>query len=298
MRNAEAAFKAEEDRVVVLGDSFIEGYGVADESVLTAVLGRETGIPHLNFGTSRHFGLTQSWLLYKTLASQFDHKAVIISVLPDNDFTDDDISKGKKLHPGRYRPYLIGEYPNYTVKYYDESNLYHPDSVINFANSFAKYAKIWFNEFFYVVKTYDYLKAYFAIVNDGSMSATGRKNARDNPDSRYFDFSKEEFDRMKYALERIVAEAAPRPVLVVAIPRRSDYSRALAEAKEPPLTQQLKALSKTANFTYMDLLERTKNEPDLDKLFLSCDPHWGREGHQTAARNIETWDYYARSARK
>ena len=69
MRDPERNLRASSQQVVVLGDSFIEGYGVASESRLTNLLEGRTGFTHLNFGTSGNFGLTQSWLLYKTLAS-------------------------------------------------------------------------------------------------------------------------------------------------------------------------------------------------------------------------------------
>ncbi|MEC8252486.1 MAG: hypothetical protein VX044_04685, partial [Planctomycetota bacterium] len=98
-------------RVVVLGDSFMEGYGVDAEARLSNVLERATGIPHLNFGTSGNAGSTHAFALYSTFASGFAHDAVVASILPENDF-DDDVPK-----PDRYQPYWSGSYPDYELEF-------------------------------------------------------------------------------------------------------------------------------------------------------------------------------------
>jgi hypothetical protein len=95
-------------RVIFLGDSMVEGHGVQLEKRLTNVLEGELNIEHLNFGTGGNFGTTQYYLLYKTLGSKFEHHAVIIGILPTNDFLDDDYNYGQKAHRNRYRPYFIG----------------------------------------------------------------------------------------------------------------------------------------------------------------------------------------------
>jgi hypothetical protein len=291
MRDAERPLKTQGPRVVVLGDSFIEGYGVARQDRLTNILERRTGIPHLNFGTSGNFGLTQSLLLYKTLASRFDHDAVIISVLPDNDFSDDDPGKAETIFHDRYRPYLAGTYPNYELFY---SN---PNIIKTHLREYSKYVEVAFNEFSYTVRAYSYFKNYFKMRKRRNAHSGRGAMADGRPvRSEYFDFTSEEFDRMRYAIEQIVALAAPRPVLVISIPRRSDYRRAGSEPGKAPLTRRLEALSKTANYTYLDLLEYSRGRNDLDRLFHSCDPHWSPAGHAMAAAAVGEWDYYRNAA--
>ena len=90
-------------RVVLLGDSMIEGLGVSREERVSDLLEKKTGIEHLNFATSGIFGPIQQWLIYENLAQQFDHTAVYLFVFPTNDFVDNDL---KKNNPRRYRPYL------------------------------------------------------------------------------------------------------------------------------------------------------------------------------------------------
>ena len=109
-RDVERSLHSTQPRTVVLGDSFVEGLGVADQYRLTNILEKETGREYLNFGTGGDFGPLQYALLYKTLAAKFDHNLVLVGVLPDNDFRDMDPAWGKTHHQGRYRPYYADDF--------------------------------------------------------------------------------------------------------------------------------------------------------------------------------------------
>ncbi|WP_088347443.1 MULTISPECIES: SGNH/GDSL hydrolase family protein [Rhodomicrobium] len=287
MRDRARDLTADQPRVVVLGDSFVEGYGVADRERLTDRLEAQTGIAHLNFGTSGNFGVTQSWLLYKTLASRFEHDAVILSVLPDNDFADDDFANAKTVFGDRYRPYLVGSYPDYRLTYHNETMA--KARLREFGQAFEAAL----SEFTYTAKAYSYFKAYFK-----APKPVGPADGAALPaPSLYFDFTEAQFDRLRYGIEQIAALAAPRPVLVVTIARRSDYRRAAREQRVPPLVERLSALSARLNIQYVDLLGGLKADARLDGLFHACDPHWNAEGNAAAAEVIGRWDFLDRSAR-
>jgi lysophospholipase L1-like esterase len=103
-RDAERARVApQRRRHVVLGDSFVEGYGVAEGERLTDRLNGATRDEFLNFGTSGGFGTVQELVLYRSLASAFAHADVLVFALPANDFSDND---PKYWPSSRYRPYL------------------------------------------------------------------------------------------------------------------------------------------------------------------------------------------------
>jgi len=74
-------------RVVVLGDSMMEGLTLGTPQRLSNRLEEMTGIEHLNFATSQTFGPIQYLLAYETLAKKFDHDLVLVGFLPENDFT-------------------------------------------------------------------------------------------------------------------------------------------------------------------------------------------------------------------
>ena len=88
-RDRERSIGSARGRAIVLGDSFVEGYGVDDGRRMTDLLGARLGYEMLNFG-SVDFGPLQYELLYERLARRFEHDLVIVGVLPQNDFLDDD----------------------------------------------------------------------------------------------------------------------------------------------------------------------------------------------------------------
>src|SRR5690606_12262006 len=122
-RDVERPREAAGRRVVVLGDSFMEGWAVAREARLPDRLEAATGIPHLNFAMA-HFGPYQSLLAYRSLARDYEHDAVLLGLLPANDFLDSELALAATIAGSYlYRPYLVGEPPNYTRWDHRESPL-------------------------------------------------------------------------------------------------------------------------------------------------------------------------------
>jgi hypothetical protein len=100
-RDVERSVHSAKPRTVVLGDSMIEGLGLADQDRLTNILEKDTDREYLNFGTSGDFGPLQYAAMYKTMAAEFDHDRLF--GVPDNDFTICRWS-GARCHADRYRP--------------------------------------------------------------------------------------------------------------------------------------------------------------------------------------------------
>ena len=101
-------------RFVVLGDSFIEGYGINAEDRVTNLLEERTGVEFLNFATSGGFGTIQEWLLYESRVLQYDHTDVVLFILPGNDFEDNDPDE---FASSVYRPFLRPKGAGYEVYY-------------------------------------------------------------------------------------------------------------------------------------------------------------------------------------
>ena len=104
-RDVERTLHSDRPRTVVLGDSFMEGFGLPVNERLSNVLEARTGREHLNFGTGGGFSPLQYALTYESLASKFDHNVVLVGVLPDNDFHEMDGPWMDDHYPGRYFPY-------------------------------------------------------------------------------------------------------------------------------------------------------------------------------------------------
>ena len=103
MRDPERSFEsADPDRAVLLGDSFVEGFGVNHGERMSDVLEQRTGIEHLNFATG-NTGTIQHWLTYERFALAYDHTRVFQFILPGNDFTDNNPDHERW---NIYRPFL------------------------------------------------------------------------------------------------------------------------------------------------------------------------------------------------
>ena len=260
-------------RVIVLGDSFAEGYGVKAEDRFSDRLEAATGIDHLNYGTAGSFGPTQYRLLYKTLAGKFDHDAVIVCLVPFNDLLDDDYEYGKIAHAGRYRPYFVGTSPAYELVYLGKG-LPPPDSKV-FEN--------FLREFTY---TGNWAKKMKGLVRHGR---TGLR-----PDyTGYLDCTEEQWQRLSFVLKLLRAEARGKEILVVTVPDVVAIQR-LGAGTNSPLAVNLAELCRRQGMRYLDLLPGIRA---ASKGWQACyyvgDPHWNAYGHEVAARLIlEGWPWY------
>jgi len=283
MRDAEADIESESRRVVVLGDSFVEGLGIDYGERFTELLESFTGLDHLNFGTSGNFGTTQSFVLYETFASKFSHEAVIFAVLPNNDFLDDQPNFGRLRQGARHRPYLVGKFPNYEIEY--PSDDFTPEYKLRkfFGNLLQEFS-LTVRVGRYITRYVKYMSAQKKVSVDPGEGKIG---------SYYFDYSQQQFDRLRFAIGRIKKQAGDKPVLVFTIPRHEDFERASIEKGTPPLTAELEKLSGEIGFNYVDLLIDMKGVPDWKTFFHTCDNHWGPKGHYRAAEILSKWDYYS-----
>lgn len=285
-RDAERDVSSSNNRVVALGDSFTEGIGVNVADRLTNLLERDTKTPHLNFGLAGNFGPTQYWMLYKTHAQQYTHDAVLVGILPSNDFIDDDYDIGMIAGGDRYRPFLKGNYPNYELVYH----------IKDIKQSKARPVKQGFvykllRNFTYSYNMYRYLrvmKRVAEIPEDQLLEASKVPS--------YFNYSEKQFNRLKYTLEKMKSLVGNRPLMVYSIPIEKEIS-AYREHKKNPLGAQLKAVCDSLQVEYLDLLPKTDrfSEEEYKALFLSCDGHWSAAGNAFAKQEIESFfNYYKR----
>ena len=271
-RDRERTIESARPRVIVLGDSFVEGYGVKDGARLTDRLEASTGIEHLNFGTSGDFGPTQYLLLYQSLAKHYRHDAVLVEFLPANDFDDDDPGFGKKAFKDRYRPYFVGQDPNYRLEYFldditKSSYRTPPDTFRSRLVNFLRETSHAYN-----------LYAYFRAIRDRESAASGKHG----PESRYYHFTEAELLRLRFVLQRLTAEGGGRPVTVFTIPTARDL-KAYEMSGDAPLSRRLAAMSQEVGFELVDLLPAfARQRPAWRSLFLQCDAHWSEAGNATA----------------
>ncbi|WP_027392039.1 SGNH/GDSL hydrolase family protein [Aquimarina latercula] len=283
-RDQERAIRSSNKRVLVLGDSFIEGVGVSREFRLSNLLEKEKNIPHLNFGMAGNFGSTQYYMLYKTLASSYTHDAILIGVLPANDFIDDDYEINLKINSDRYRPYLVGDYPHYSLTY-------HLDSIqkSRVHSKKLKPIKKIFKNFTYSYNVLLYAKS----VLKQSIKKDNKIVSEDEIPG-YFNYSEKQLNRLKYSLEQIKSIAGEREVMVFTIPVLRDIQN-YKKHKNNPLGKEMSAFCKSIGIKYLDLLLETDkiSIKDSEEQFLTCDGHWSKKGNVFAKKHIQSFfDYY------
>jgi hypothetical protein len=283
-RDKERKIESKKSRVVVLGDSFVEGFGVSAHQRFTNKLEEFTGRPFLNFGASGDFGPLQYSILYQKLASKFDHSEVLVAILPDNDFTDNDPAHWIKINEAgyqqRYRPYWKQKNSNMDFSYFYPVK--HPEQQITFADYRKKGGtagaslKNRLQRFTWTYGVYRELRYY----TRGSSLTAGTY-------SGYFDFSQQQLAATLYYLKQIKDNANGKPVSFFTIPRLSDLIR--LQSEKSPLVQKLKEFAAANELSYIDLSESMiANTKKVTELFLPCDGHWSAFGHSVATEILSS----------
>jgi hypothetical protein len=270
-RDVERSVHSGHPRTVVLGDSFVEGFGLPVEERLSNVLEARTGREHLNFGTGGGFSPLQYALVYRSLASKFDHDRVLVGVLPDNDFHEMDATWMEDHYPGRYFPYYRDDF---SVGYMGKFN---PTVLDEFGD-----------------RTDAFFRAYFATYHVIEYIQAARLySVRPRLYSGYNDYSGTDVARLKKTLLDIRQTAAARgaEVYVFLIPRPNDFQR--YRQGQDRLGPVLEAWGREAGIHVKDLLPEidARGKGDYRAFFLPCDDHWSLQGTQAAVDILEPWIY-------
>ena len=256
--------------IAMLGDSFAEGYGVNYEDTSQKHIEKLNNTNVLNFGVSRNFGPLQYFLIYENLAKNFLHKTIVIYLLPDNDFGDNDYNnwQGSK----RYRPYY---------KLIDSNNYisFIPgQSSKNYLSSTKKLKKI-FKDYFWTSNLFINLNYNYRIYR------SNKKKTLSNF-SGYFDSDINQQRAVIYFLDKII-ENTSSDVILVSIPRPNDYERLKNGSDLSNIFWNKYYVNKdssNSNFKFIDLINYVPS--NLDEMYLKCDGHWSPKGNLWAARII------------
>jgi hypothetical protein len=261
------------NRVIVLGDSFMEGFGVNAEDRVSNILENKTGNEFLNFSCA-DFGTTQEYLVYKFLADSFDHSTVFIGFLPFNDFENDDFSLFSN-NSSRYRPFFIKKGSSYSLEY-------HQDSL--FKSEFNKeHYKVYSNSTRNIItrflRSYTYWFNIFDFIKNRKGQDKSVLNNKKQIVSYYYDYSPEQMDRLKYILGLFREVAKNKRIIFCTIPVITDFKRRNEEKVDPPLSQELKVVCDSLKIEYINLLPMYPKNSDNSRFFLPCDQHWNEKGN-------------------
>ena len=258
-------------RYILLGDSFAEGYGVNFDDTAQAKLEKLLGVDVYNFGSAGYFGPVQYYLIYKDLASQYQHDGVVLFFLPANDFTDNDYSLWKNFHPTWYRPY-------YKKRRDGQYDIFYPDQAIPTDHYQDEVelgvVKRFLIRYTFTANTLRTIKYLFARSPLEKLGYSG-----------YYDASPGEQEAAIYFIKKIVADAKPRRVTILVIPDREDMVRIRSgrSYQDQYWFRELHSLKmENSNLDVIDMADKMPS--DYNKLFLSCDSHWNELGNLEAAK--------------
>jgi hypothetical protein len=270
-------------RVVALGDSMMEGYTIETPQRLSNLLEGMTGIEHMNFATSQTFGPVQYLLVYETLAKQFDHDAVLVGFLPENDFTDSNWEIGQKAFYNRYRPYLIGSDGHYELVHFNKAYFDVPQASDDWLESPFLY--LWNNTMtFRAIRRAYAIHRFRTVVDDQIVQAAEplTKGIR----SFYYDYDRNDQAITRYTLQRLIRAADGRPVVIVTIPMLRDLQN-LRDRGTPPLPTWFAQMSKELGFTYVDLMPvLAANPEDWGDYYHACDHHWTAKANALVSETL------------
>ena len=263
-----------QNTIILLGDSFAEGYGVSYEQMVQTLIEQKIGINIANLGSANNFGPLQELIIYKNF-KKIPHSGLIIFILPANDFTDNDSLVWSKINKSRYRPYFNETGDSLIPFYFPEAKKV--DQLIN--TKFDKIKKFIKNNFWLSNALRSILLLFFDQTSDVKFSF-------------YYDITdlKQQLNLAK-AYKEIINQAEDKDVLFVIIPSEIDILRHREENfskkyKNKIWYKEIQNLTnkKTQKISILDLLDFV--EDDYKKLFFKCDSHWSPYGNKWASNKI------------
>jgi hypothetical protein len=285
--------KDDTNTTVFLGDSFIEGFGLAENQTISDQYSKTSNTPVLNLGAGGSFGTTQMAMIYDSIGQIFKHKRVIVCLYLENDFTDDDITKS---YPSRYRPYLVKNKINgrFEIKYKEDS----------LKKSMAKADSYYKGQMVNLIKKYS-IGDYFS---DSTIQKSGfqkfltmtysarmlvelynRANSKNFPPLET-SFTNENAEILQYNIDKICKRAALSGAEVCILNIPSKYLLQLHASNPKYKTTIDSLISKSIGAKkakYLDLTENILSQKvGLNNIFFECDAHFNAIGAKIVAEYL------------
>lgn len=285
--------KGNSNTTIFLGDSFIEGFGLAENQTISDQYSQISHEPVINLGGGGSFGTSQMAMIYDSIGQVFKHKKVVVCLYLENDFTDDDINKS---YPSRYRPYLVKDKESGTFNV-----IYKEDAL---KKSMAKADSYYKGQIINVVKKYsiaDYFKEkdmnksafQKAIIMTFSarmlVELYNRANSKNYPPLETT-FNKQNSEILNYNIDKICRRAAESHAQVYLLNIPSKYLLLSLNSKNNYKASIDSLLTKSIGNKKAKYLDLTRHILDkniaLNNIFFECDAHFNPLGAKIVAEYL------------
>lgn len=280
-------------RIILIGDSFAEGFGARHEETAQYLIEQKTGAEVFNFGSAGDLGPVQYAIIYEQLAKKYNPDALIIFFLPNNDFTDNDYEYWKKTNKTyksngteRWRPYY-----KKTANGFDSFIPDHATKTIeakdpNFANRYLWTHNVYKTIKFILAQRRE-VAAQNALALQGAINLSSIKGGY----SGYFDATEQEQEAAIFYIRKLIKESNVKQVILVSIPTMGDLGR-IASGSKPENMQWYKAFKNFGDslgkpVEFIDLAKYVPADPT--QLFWTCDGHWSNYGNKWASEIISPY---------
>ena len=108
-------------------------------------------------------------------------------------------------------------------------------------------------------------------------------NSKAIPFSGYYDYTKQQLDKLKFSLIKLMEAAPGKRIIVVTIPVYTDMLR-YKEQKGRSIADELTGFCADNKMEFLDLLPGfAQKVKDPSELYFSCDGHWNPTANKMAA---------------
>ncbi|MDA7437900.1 hypothetical protein N8773_00875 [Candidatus Pseudothioglobus singularis] len=271
------------DNVVVIGDSFVEGLGVPMEDTFSFRLKDEYGKKGLNFGASGNSGPLQQYLLYKNLASTIPHNEVVYLFLPSNDFEDND---GRhSIYGNRYRPYFTGNeykitYPNGAV----------PSNFFPSGLNHSRYIRAIKRFILGYTWTANSIRTVRSVLSENKIIKGITESQIPTWEGHY---TKDQYavDGTMFYINKLFSEIPNNyKKTIIVIPDYRDLKKINSGLPYKNLNwyTQLQKIASQFNSKFIDLAEVAEYRHDV---FLTCDGHWSARGNSIVLEEFKKYRF-------
>jgi len=249
-------------RILFIGDSFWDGFGVPQTKRFTDELERRTGTDVFNL-TIGGAGLVQHQLIYSKYHQSYDHDIVFIGLSLPNDFEDNQLSKWKKRK--RYRPFLVKQNNNYDIEYHTV-----PLEKSSFKKKKSKYhvLKNYLTEYSNIYHLSLFLQEVFT-----------HRTILEEAEYEEYELKEEDLELLLVSLKEIKKMAEGKK-LVVLISANSEGLKYFQQHKQEAV--YINRLREEVNKLDIPLLtfEKYFSPNEYPKLLMTCNDHLTEYGHQ------------------